>query len=59
MASERARYRTWIRTGRLVLFAALGAVCLDGVPLHELLPLPFPLRQKKVLGNAMLQAGTK
>jgi ubiquinone/menaquinone biosynthesis C-methylase UbiE len=36
-----------------------GASITDKTSLHELLPLPFPLRQRKVLGPAMLPVGTR
>jgi SAM-dependent methyltransferase len=36
-----------------------GVSIVEFVPLAEVLPLPFPLRHPKVLGHAMLIAGTK
>jgi SAM-dependent methyltransferase len=36
-----------------------GASITQETSLHELLPLPFPLRQRKVLGHAMLLVGTR
>jgi len=62
--AERPQYRTWIRSTRLAVFAALSGVCLGASiaefgTLADLLALPFPLRHPKVLGQAMLMVGTK